>query len=88
MSRKILKEESRLRQLKLRAGEKFFSFLISLTKIISIFLAGVIFGAFLVDLLVVSEKRTPRLSSRSFAQLLFLGFIILMALFSQQGAIL
>jgi len=60
----------------------------SLTKTISIFLAGVIFGAFLVDLLLVSEKKTPRLSSRSFAQLLFLGFIILLALFSQQGAIL
>jgi len=60
----------------------------SLTKIISIFLAGVIFGAFLVDLLLVSEKKTPRLSSRSLAQLLFLGFIILLALFSKQGAIL
>jgi len=60
----------------------------SLTKVISIFLAGIIFGAFLVDLLLVSEKKTPRLSGRSFAQLLFLGFIILLALVSKQGAIL
>lgn len=60
----------------------------SLTKMISIFLAGIILGAFLVDLLLVSEKKTPRLSGRSFAQLLFLGFIILLVLVSKQGAIL
>lgn len=60
----------------------------SLTKIIGVFTIGVICGAFLIDLLVVSERKTPRLSSRSFAQLLFLGFIILLALVSQQGAIL
>lgn len=60
----------------------------SLTKIIVIFLAGTLFGAFLGDLLIVSEKKTPRLSSKSFAQLLFLGFIILLALVSKQGAII
>lgn len=60
----------------------------SLTKIISIFLVGVIFGAFLVDFLLVSERKTPRLTGRSFAQLLFLGFIIILALVSKQGAII
>lgn len=60
----------------------------SATKVIGIFLTGVIFGAFLVDMFLVSERKTPRLSGRSFAQLLFLGFIILLALVSQQGAVL
>lgn len=73
-----------------KTEEKFIPMVnpFSISKVISIFLIGVIFGAFLIDFLVVSEKKTPRLSGRSFAQLLFLGFIILMALFSQQGAIL
>jgi len=60
----------------------------SLTKVISIFLVGVIFGAFLVDFILISEKHTPRLSGRSFAQMLFLGFILLLAIVSQQGVIL
>jgi len=60
----------------------------SLTKILAIFLVGSIFGAFLVDFLLISERKTPRISGRSFAQMLFLGFIILLALVSKQGAIL
>lgn len=60
----------------------------SLTKILSIFLVGVIFGAFFFDFILVSERKTPRLSGRSFAQLLFLGFIILLALISKQGAVI
>lgn len=60
----------------------------SLTKVMVIFLAGILLGTFLTDLLIVSERKTPRLSGRSFAQILFLGFIILMALISRQGAII
>lgn len=60
----------------------------SLTKIVSIFLIGVIFGAFFFDFILVSDRKTPRLSGRSFAQLLFLGFIILLALISKQGAVI
>jgi len=60
----------------------------SVTKIITIFLAGVVFGAFLFDFFLVSEKRIPRLSGRSFAQLLFLGFILLIIVISRQGAII
>ena len=60
----------------------------SLTKILAIFIVGVIFGTFLFDFLLVSDRRTPRISGRSFAQMLFLGFIILLAIVSKQGAIL
>lgn len=61
---------------------------LSLTRLLVIFLVGTIFGAFLVDFLLVSDRKTPRISGRSFAQMLFLGFIILLALVSKQGAIL
>jgi len=60
----------------------------SLTKIISILLAGLIFGAFLFDFLLVSEKKTPRLSGHSFAQMLFLGFVIILVLIARQGIII
>jgi len=60
----------------------------SLTKIISVFLVGIIFGAFLFDFLLVSERKTPRLSGHSLAQMLFLGFIIVLAIISRQGAII
>lgn len=59
----------------------------SVTKVVAIFMVGIILGAFFFDFFLVSEKKTPRLSGRSFAQLLFLGFILLIIFISKQGVI-
>jgi cobalamin biosynthesis Mg chelatase CobN len=59
----------------------------SVNKILVSLLVGIIIGTFVFDLVLVSKK-TPRLSSRSFAQLLFLGFILLIIVISKQGVII
>lgn len=60
---------------------------LSLSKVLAIFIIGIIFGAFLFDFILVSEEKTPRLSGRSFAHMLFLGFIILIVVLVKQGVI-
>lgn len=59
----------------------------SVNKILVGLLVGIIIGTFVFDLILVSKK-TPRLSSHSFAQLLFLGFILLIIVISKQGVII
>jgi len=61
---------------------------LDLTKAIIIFVVGVLIGAFAVDILLVSRRETPRLSSRSLAQMMFLIFILVASLLIKQGAIL
>jgi hypothetical protein len=59
-----------------------------LTKAIVIFVVGILIGAFAVDILTVSHRETPRLSSRSLAQMLFLIFVLVAGLLLKEGAIL
>lgn len=61
---------------------------LDLTKAAVIFIVGILIGAFVADLILVSHHHTPRLSSRSFAQMLFLVFILVATLLIKQGAIL
>lgn len=61
---------------------------LDLTKSMTIFIVGILIGIFAIDLLLVSHKHTPRLSSRSFAQMLFLIFILTVSFLIKEGAIL
>lgn len=61
---------------------------LDLTKSIAIFIVGILIGAFVVDILFISRERTPRISSRSFAQMMFLIFVLVASLLIKQGAIL
>lgn len=61
---------------------------LDLTKAMVIFIVGILIGAFAADLILVSHNHTPRLSSRSLAQMLFLFFVLVATLFIKQGAIL
>lgn len=76
----------------LSEGEKAGNFPIAtpldLTKAVAIFIVGILIGAFMADLILVSHNHTPRLSSRSFAQMLFLIFVLAATFLIRQGAIL
>ena len=61
---------------------------LDITKGMAIFTVGILIGVFLVDILVISKKHTPRLSSKSLAQMLFLIFVLIASLLIKQGAIL
>ncbi|MBU2577296.1 hypothetical protein KKA69_00525 [Patescibacteria group bacterium] len=61
---------------------------LDLTKAAVIFIVGILIGAFMADLILVSHHQTPRLSSRSFAQMLFLIFVLAATFLIRQGAIL
>lgn len=61
---------------------------LDLTKAITIFIVGILIGVFGADLVMVSHHHTPRFSSRSFAQMVFLFFILGATLLVKQGAIL
>lgn len=60
----------------------------SMTRTISIFILGFLMGAILIEVLVVRHKKITRLSGRNLAHTAFLGVIILIILFMQQGVIL
>jgi len=59
-----------------------------LTKVLIIFIVGVLIGVFVMDFILVSHHHTPRLSSRSFAQMMFLIFILIASMLIHEGAIL
>lgn len=61
---------------------------LDLTKVTVIFVVGILIGAFATDLILVSHNHTPRLSSKSFAQMLFLIFILTATFLIKGGAIL
>lgn len=72
-------------------GEKKESILTSpldLTKAIVIFVIGILIGAFAIDILVVSHRDTPRISSHSLAQMMFLLFVLVAGLLVKGGAII
>jgi len=59
-----------------------------LTKTLAVFLMGILFGALLLDWVLVHYKKVPRLSGRNLAHLALIGTLLLAALLTQQGAIL
>lgn len=61
---------------------------LDLTKALVIFVIGILLGVFVMDLILVSHHQTPRLSSKSLAQMLFLVFVLAASLLLKQGAIL
>jgi hypothetical protein len=73
-----------------RGQKKVFPFTspLDLTKAMIIFVVGILIGAFAVDILMVSRRETPRLSSRSLAQMMFLIFVLVASLLLKEGAIL
>lgn len=61
---------------------------LGITKTMAIFTIGLLLGIFLMDLLIVSRRQTPRLSSKNLAQMLFLLFVLIASLIVKQGTIL
>lgn len=59
-----------------------------LTKIIAIFLLGIILGALIIDGILVAQHRIVRLSGRNVAHLIFIGFLLLAIILTTPGAIL
>jgi len=60
----------------------------SLTKAMTIFIVGILLAVFVADLFLISKEQTPRLSSRSLAQMMFLIFVLIASLLMKEGAIL
>jgi len=61
---------------------------LEVTKAMIILVVGILIGAFAMDVLTVSHRETPRLSSRSLAQMMFLIFVLVTSLLIREGAIL
>lgn len=61
---------------------------LDITKALVILIVGVLIGVFLVDAFLVSRQHTPRLSSHSLAQMMFLIFVLVASLLMKEGAIL
>lgn len=59
-----------------------------LTKTLSVFLLGLIFGVLLLDAFLVWRHKVIRLSGKNLAHLLFVGALLLMVILTTQGAIL
>lgn len=59
-----------------------------LTKVMAILTIGVLIIVFAIDFLTVSRRQTPRLSSKSVAQMMFLFFVLVIGLLVKRGAIL
>jgi len=60
----------------------------SFTKVVALFLLGVIFGALIVDAFLMAKRKIVRLSGKNLAHLLFLAVILLAILATMPGAIL
>lgn len=61
---------------------------LDLTKILAIFTVGVLLAVFILDFFLVSRRHTPRLTSSSLAQMMFLIFVLIASLLMKAGAIL
>lgn len=59
-----------------------------LTKGLVIFIVGVLIGVFALDMILVSHRHTPRLSSKSLAQMLFLILVLIISFIIKQGSII
>ncbi len=61
---------------------------LDITKATAFVILGILIGVFAVDVFVVSPKQTPRLSGRSFAQMVFLLAVLVASFLAKQGSIL
>jgi len=60
----------------------------ALTKTIAILILGIILGALILDVILISQKKIVRLSGRNLAHLIFITFLLLAIVLTSQGAIL
>lgn len=60
----------------------------SLTKSMSIFFLGLIFGALILDLLYVTQRKTIRLTGKNVAHLIFVGALLAAVFLTKSGVIL
>jgi hypothetical protein len=60
----------------------------SLTKTLALFLLGLVLGALVLDVILVSRRKIVRLSGRNLAHLIFISFLLLAIIFTTPGAIL
>lgn len=61
---------------------------LDISKAMAFVILGILIGIFAVDTFMVSRQRTPRLSSKSLAQMIFLVAVLIASFFIKQGAIL
>lgn len=61
---------------------------LDITKGSVILIVGILLGVFIIDMLSVSHHHTPRFSSKSLAQMMFLLFVLAASLLIKQGAVL
>ncbi len=61
---------------------------LDITKAMAFVILGILIGVFAIDVFVISPKQTPRLSGRSFAQMVFLLAVLVASFFAKQGSIL
>lgn len=61
---------------------------LDLTKALAIFVIGILIGVFAIDFVLALRHRTPRLSSHSLAQMIFLIFVLVASFLIKEGAIL
>lgn len=59
-----------------------------LTKGLVIFIVGILIGVFALDMILVSHRHTPRLSSKSLAQMMFLILVLIISFIIKQGSII
>ncbi len=60
----------------------------ALTKNLVVLILGIVLGALILDVILVSQKRIIRLSGRNLAHLIFITMLLLAAILTTQGAIL
>jgi len=59
-----------------------------LTKNLVVLILGIVLGALILDVILVSQKRIVRLSGKNLAHLIFITFLLLAVILTTQGAIL
>lgn len=60
----------------------------ALTKSLAVLILGIVLGALILDVILISQKKIVRLSGRNLAHLIFITFLLLAAVLTTQGAIL
>jgi len=60
----------------------------ALTKSLAVLILGVVLGALILDVILISQKKIVRLSGRNLAHLIFITFLLLAVVLTTQGAIL
>jgi hypothetical protein len=60
----------------------------ALTKNVVVLILGVVLGALILDVILVSQKRIVRLSGKNLAHLIFITFLLLAVILTTQGAVL